>query len=69
MDACTRLRSGVEDREFNWKARITGDDDDEEEEEAEEEEGADKDLKQAIKPPRYSTEALARFMREGVLAG
>ena len=65
MDACSRLRSGVEDREFNWKARILGDDEDDEEEEEE----ADREPKQEIKPPKYSTEALGRFMREGILAG
>ena len=65
IDACNRLRSGVEDREFNWKARITGDDEDDEEEEEE----VDREPKQEIKPPKYTTEALGRYMREGILTG
>ena len=65
MDTCSRLRGGVEDREFNWKARITGEDDEDEDEEEE----TDREYKQEIKPPKYSTEALGRFMREGILAG
>ena len=51
--ACKRVREGVADREFNWKARVTDADDEDEVE--------------PVKAPKYSNEAIGRFLREGVL--
>lgn len=49
---CKRVREGTADREFNWKARVADVDDDEVVEPM---------------PPKYTNEAIGRFLREGAL--
>lgn len=49
---CKRVREGTADREFNWKARVTDVDGDEVVEPM---------------PPKYTNEAIGRFLREGAL--
>ena len=57
VKAARRMKEGVDDREFHWKARITGDDDDEDDETGINE----------IQPPKYTPADLGKFMREGIL--
>lgn len=66
LESCKRLREGVDDREFNWKARTTGDED-EEDDDAEERSKEEKLNREVHKEPKYSTNDLARYMRDGVL--
>jgi hypothetical protein len=61
LEACKKLRDGVDGREFNWKARITAEDEDEEDAEAARKE------RETHKAPRYSTNDLAKYMRDGIL--
>lgn len=59
LETCKKLREAADDREFNWKARITGD---------EEEEGDESKAKtEAHREPKYSTKDLARYMKDGIL--
>lgn len=53
----------MEDREFNWKARITGDEDEDNEESSKMKE---KDAEHN-KEPKYSSGDIARYMRDGIL--
>jgi len=77
LESCRKMKEAVDDREFQWKARVTGADDDDEEEV---EDGSDMDedhkdkagptmtrRKKETSPPRYTPVELGRFMREGVL--
>lgn len=65
LESCKRLRESVEDREFNWKARIEGDDDEEDEDE-DNKKGNDHET-EVHKEPKYSLGDLARYMRDGIL--
>lgn len=67
LESCKRLREGVDDREFNWKARMTADDDDEDEDLTAEQKKNKKLEREAHKEPKYSIQDISRYMREGIL--
>lgn len=66
LESCKRLREGVDDREFNWKARITGDDDEDDDEDLDTAKRK-KSEREAHKEPKYSTHDIAKYMRDGIL--
>jgi hypothetical protein len=58
------MKDSVDDREFHWKARVSGDDD--EEDEDDDDMNVDKKKNKQDVEPKYTTVDLGRFMREGV---